>query len=282
MKTYPALSVHAVLSDVLLSIADDLSATALEERDDGVRVFFSTSAAREAASATLGALGFAVEAVDVGNEDWARRSQSDLRPVVVGDITIAPPWAATAESSVDSRQSTVTIVINPSIGFGTGHHATTRLCLEALQAISLAGAVVVDAGTGSGILAIASARLGAARVVGIDNDPDAIESANENLILNSEARNVEFRVADLKEGGLPLADVVTANLTGTLLAGASTSLLAVLRPGGTLIVSGILAEERDEVGRALGVAGPHEARPTYALDWERQEDEWVGMAVRRV
>lgn len=261
----------------MLAIVDDFSPTAIEEGSDSSRIFFSSRQHRDTASATLTAAGFSVQAVEVDDEDWARRSQADLRPITVGQVTVLP----NPQSQIPNP-GRITIVINPSIGFGTGHHATTRLCLEALQAISLAGSVVVDVGTGSGILAIAAARLGATRVVGIDNDPDAIESARENLILNPEARNVEFRVADLKEGGVPLADLVMANLTGTLLAGASTHLLAVLRPGGTLIVSGILAEERDEIGRALGVAGPNKARPTYALDWERQEDEWVGMAVRRV
>src|SRR5436305_14893725 len=101
------------------------------------------------------------------------------------------------------------------MGFGTGHHATTRLCLAALQTIDLRGKFVLDLGTGSGLLAIAAVALGAARALGIDDDADAIQAAMENVELNA-VGNVELVVSDLMTDPLPTADVVVANLTGTL------------------------------------------------------------------
>jgi len=160
------------------------------------------------------------------------------------------------------------------MGFGTGHHATTRLCLRALQAVDLAGRFVLDVGTGSGVLAIAAARLGAPRAVGIDHDADAVQAANENLTLNADVRSVEFLMADLAAADLPAADVVTANLTGAVLIRSAARLLELTRPGGTLIVSGLLEEERDDVVRAFGGAGrdlPH---------WEQREDGWVALAMK--
>jgi ribosomal protein L11 methyltransferase len=159
------------------------------------------------------------------------------------------------------------------MGFGTGHHATTRLCLAALQNENLSGAFVLDVGTGSGILAIAATRLGAAQAYGIDFDPDAIQSASENLALNPEAHNVTFVVGDLLSVSLSRADIVVANLTGAVLIRSADSLIEAVRTGGTVIASGILVTEADEVRRAFGVA---------ILLRREQEDEWVCLVMKKV
>jgi ribosomal protein L11 methyltransferase len=143
--------------------------------------------------------------------------------------------------------------------------------LAALQAINVAGGLVIDVGTGSGILAIAARRLGARRAVGIDSDPDAIQAAVRNLALNPDAAPVEFRVADLTSTELPLADVVTANLTGALLVRAARALKGALKPRGILIASGLLTHERDVVVAAYA---PPE------IVWEQGEDEWIGLVLR--
>ncbi len=264
---------------------DDFSPTALEERTDSIRVFFSTTSARDNAQSAL-APEFQVAAIDVPDEDWARRSQADLQPVTVGRLTISP--RVTASSDV--------IVITPSMGFGTGHHATTRLCLAALQTLDLSNASVLDVGTGSGVLAIAADRLGAARAIGIDHDQDAVQAARENLALNPTARRVSFAVADLRTTALPRAGVVTANLTGALLMETAADLLGAVEDSGTLIVSGLLASERDEVVGALTAPAPASASaaprfrgdkkggqdvPGARIAWEREEDGWVGLAVKK-
>ena len=264
---------------MLLALVDDFSPTAAEERQSVVRVFFANTADRNAARFTV-ASRFPVAAIDVSDEDWARRSQDSLAPTTIGRVTVVPnPQSAIRDPQSETRD-TVILVIVPSMGFGTGHHATTRLCLEALQSIDLACAFVLDVGTGSGILAIAAARLGAARAIGIDNDPDAIQAAQENLAHNQpgaggSSPQVAFEATDL----LPFlalyrgsVDVITANLTGALLIRTAAEIQTAVRSGGTIIVSGVLDDERDDVVRAF------ESTPVVL---ERSEDEWVCLTMKK-
>jgi ribosomal protein L11 methyltransferase len=266
MATWPALDVR-VLSDPehILAAADDFYPTAAEEHGDTIRIYFSTFDARAAAVKALRSQHYVAAPVDVDDGDWARRSQLDSKPITVGRITVLPAPADSGSHS-DTGANSIRIVIQPSMGFGTGHHATTRLCLRALQSAHVQGAFVLDVGTGSGILAIAASRLGASRAVGIDHDLHAVQAAQENLALNAAAREVQFVVADITAASLPTAQIVMANLTGALLVRSAATLLAAVSEGGTLIVSGLLASEEDAVRREF-----READVTS----QEEEDEWV-------
>ena len=151
------------------------------------------------------------------------------------------------------------------MGFGTGHHATTRLCIDALQRLNIGGRTVLDVGTGSGVLAIAASLLGASRSVGIDDDADAITAARENLELNPQAE-ATLLVADLRATDVGSADVVIANLTGGLLISAARTLQDLVARGGSLVLSGLMAvEERDVLA----------AFPTWTVEHRSEEDEWL-------
>jgi ribosomal protein L11 methyltransferase len=143
------------------------------------------------------------------------------------------------------------------MGFGTGHHATTRLCLELLQRIDVSGRRVIDAGTGSGVLALAAWALGASRVTALDNDPDALRNARENIERNGGTDAIVVVEGDLASfATLQPADVVVANLTGAVLQRHAAALQRLIGPGGTLIASGFSPDESDEIARAFGVE-PH-------------------------
>ena len=281
MNTWPALDVRVVdpasgrlETDLILTALDDFGPTGIEEHPARLRVFFPTERSRAAASAALTSAfppeDLQLTLVDVPDEDWARRSQQDLAPVRVGGLVVARSCGAAAAVDRAAPGDDI-LVIEPSMGFGTGHHATTRLCLEALQAIDLRGAFVLDLGTGSGILALAARRRGARRALGLDDDPNAIRSANENLARNPAIDRVRFEVGDLRAARLPQAHVVTANLTGALLVQTAPALLAAIQPGGHLILSGLLAEEEGEVLSAFAPA---------VVTWRASEQGWIGLALR--
>lgn len=296
MATYPALDIRfdpgpgaGALQDLLYAELDAFSPVAIHEFEaaDGWRVFFKTPAqradAQQALTTGLGGHVVDVTPVDVEDEDWARRSQAALKAIRVGKITVAPPWDVTDPSSLipdhgsliadpgslisnpESRipnPGSIQIIIEPSMGFGTGHHATTRLCLALMQDIDLRGRRVIDVGTGSGVLAIAARMLGAVSVVGVDYDPDALQNARENAGRNGVS--IEFVEADLDGWRAAKADLVVANLTGGVLQRYADVLRGLVVPGGTLIVSGFSPEEAAEVVLALGL--PAE-RPQVDGEW---------------
>ena len=263
VRTWPALDIHPV-SELLPAALVDYDASAVDERSaDDWRVFFTSPSERDRAVAAL-RIEFpdaTIEPIDVPDENWAARSQASLRAVRVGSIIVAPPW--------DVPAGPVVIIIQPSMGFGTGHHATTRLCIDALQRLNIAGRTVLDVGTGSGVLAIAASLLGASRSVGIDDDADAITAAHENLQLNPQAE-ATLLVADLRATDVGSADIVIANLTGGLLISAARALQDLVARGGSLVLSGLMAMEETDVIAAF---------PAWSVDYRSEEDEWLCVVI---
>jgi ribosomal protein L11 methyltransferase len=265
VRTWPALDIHPV-SELLQAALVDYDASAVDERaPEDWRVFFTSSVERDRAAAALRTEfpGITIESVDVPDENWAARSQASLRAVRVGNIVIAPPWDVPVDGDL-------VIVIQPSMGFGTGHHATTRLCIDALQRLKVAGRTVLDVGTGSGVLAIAASLLGASRSVGIDDDADAITAAQENLELNPPAE-ATMLVADLRATDVGSADIVCANLTGGLLIAAALTLQDFVARGGRLVLSGLMAVEEQDVLAAF---------PTWTVEHRSEEDEWLCLVLQ--
>ena len=179
------------------------------------------------------------------NEEWKR----GIEPVTVGAFTIVPPWLDPPPGSQ------IVLEIEPAQAFGTGHHETTTGCLGALQELDLRDRSVLDVGTGTGVLAIAAARLGATPVVASDIDPLAVEAAVVNAERNGASIDVVLGSVDATVTGGRVFDVVVANLDTTTLGRVAPDLAAALALGGTFIGSGVGIEREEQAVTSLAAAG---------------------------
>lgn len=273
MAEYPALDIEIAppagdsLYDRLYALLDDYQPAAIDPAEDGGhwRVFFRSANQRDAAFAALGAIPqVRASAVEVPDEDWARRTQEGLRAIEAGRLIVAPPWDI-------PRGGKAVIIIEPSTGFGTGHHATTRLCLLLLQQLDLRRSRVLDVGTGSGVLALAAWKLGAHDVVAIDNDPDALANARENIARNGAAAAIDIIRDDVETLRIQRAEVVMANLTGAVLVRYAEELHSLVVKGGCLIVSGFAPDDSAVIGRAFS---------GMDVVTEKQEGDWAALTLR--
>ena len=195
-------------------------------------------------------------------DDWADRWQDFHRPIEVsGRLGVRPSWW-------DAKDGLIDVVVDPGRAFGTGGHATTRLCLELLIELADAGEAlgpIADWGTGSGVLAISAGKLGWAPITACDREPASLEAAQEN----AEANGVDVGIerVDVREGPPPVAATVVANLTANLLEDCARHLAGAGELPGTLVCSGMLEEEVERVGDAFAELDFSELKRTTEGDW---------------
>lgn len=217
----------------------------------------------------------------IPDADWTTAWRAGFPLLRIGRrLVVRPTWRRHRPAPDE-----VVLALDPGAAFGTGLHPTTRLCLLGLEAWAdsdlLTGSRVLDLGTGSGILAIAAARLGATSIVALDIDPIAVEAAAANARRNRVARRVHARHGSLPSPGGPF-DLVLANLVASLLVGLAAELREALRPGngpegrgGRVLASGIFLDREPEVRRAFAAAGIH-------VRGRRAEGDWVSLEAERI
>lgn len=243
-------------------------------QEDGaalVTSFPDEAGARAAAAAAVAAdPGATFEVGPAATVDWATAWRDHARVVTLGSLAIAPPWLA---AGLDPRR---TIVIEPGMAFGTGDHASTRGAARLLEDTVRPGMTVADLGSGSAVLSIVAARLGAARAWAIENDPEAQGNALENI-----ARNEVAGIVHPLEGDaavlLPLVapvDLVVANIISSVIVPLLPAMAGALRPGGMAIVAGILNSEHAEVVAAAELGG-------WTLRRAYVEEEWWSALLQR-
>ncbi|MBK7422006.1 MAG: 50S ribosomal protein L11 methyltransferase [Propionivibrio sp.] len=198
---------------------------------------------------------------DVAEQNWVQLTQSQFDPIrVSGRLWIVPSWHQAPDPEA------IILVLDPGMAFGTGSHPTTRLCLEWLERSVTPGLSVLDYGCGSGILAIAAAKLGAADVLGVDIDLQAVSAATSN----AERNNVSACFVDSAQEIKGQFDIVVANILSNPLRALAPAICSHVRPGGKLALSGILAEQSEEL---LATYAPY-----LALSVADTRDGWVCLA----
>ncbi|MBP1763785.1 MAG: prmA [Firmicutes bacterium] len=209
---------------------------------------------------------------EVHEEDWSSAWKQFFHPVKIGDrVVIKPSW-----EDYQPAEGEIIIELDPGMAFGTGTHHTTQMCIQCLEEILVPGCTVFDIGTGSGILAIAAAKLGAKDVRAVDLDPVAVKIAGENVCLNGVQEQVTLSEGDLLTGiaGSDKADLIIANIIADVIIRMAPDLPLRLKDEGAVIASGIIATRLSDVIAALGQVG-------LVVEKIVEEGTWAAVIARR-
>ncbi len=204
-------------------------------------------------------------------EDWANAWKIHYKPFKLGQrLWIQPSW----EPAVAAEADDIVLTLDPGMAFGTGLHATTQLCLALLEELVQPGDRVLDVGTGSGILAIAAAKLGASTIIAIDNDELAVTATQGNLALNGVERQVQVWRGEL--GSVPVEpyQVVVVNILAPIIIALlrEGGLLNYVAPGGHLVLSGLIEIQQEDVAAAVAAAGG-------VIHTSRQDGDWLALHI---
>ena len=205
----------------------------------------------------------------IPEQDWNTNWKNHFTlQQVTPSIIVKPPWI-----SHTSSKDQIIIDIMPRMAFGTGTHETTKLCLKMLSSSIRPNNHVLDIGTGSGILAIAAAKMGASTVLGIDIDKNAIDNAIENIRLNRVEKQVEIRIGSLNVTNKKMYNIICVNIDRTTLTPMMTTLNKQLDSEGYLIISGILISEEKPIAVSVRNSG-------FALIEKNKQGEWLGLLLK--
>ncbi len=259
------------LRDRVVQMLMDGGAGAVQELGSALLTHLIEGAPLDTLCSALAAAGATVRRTELGEVDWSTRWVTRVGVQRIGRIAVAPPWM-----SDDIADAEIPILIEPAMAFGTGEHETTRGVLTLMQNLVEPDMLVADLGSGSGVLAIAAAKLGAGRVVAIEMDPDAIGNALENVERNGVAPRVTVLQGDAA-ALLPLVapvSLVLANIISSVIIELSPIISRALPSGGRAVISGILVTEREHLLASLSADG-------WTLESELREGEWWSSVIAR-
>lgn len=267
-----SLAVPDDAHDALVADLSDLGFDAFEEQADRLIAYAPASRwdlpTNEAVAHLVRQWGgdeAATEAEIVGDRDWNAEWEATLQPIEAGPFMIAPSWAD-VPPTIGER---ALLRIDPKMAFGTGYHETTRIVLRLLADVVPDGGRVLDVGTGTGVLALAALKLGAGSALGVDIDPWSVANGQDNAEQNGLADRFEVREGSLDVVPEDGFDVVVANIIRSILEPLIPGLVARAAPTASIVLSGLLATERDRTVDLLETLG-------FAIEAEGSENEWWG------
>jgi ribosomal protein L11 methyltransferase len=262
--------------EVLENFLFELGSCGTIETEEAIKGYFSQSQIDESTKNRLNIyienlrkLGHQIRTPvysEIPQEDWNTNWRKYFTPVqVTPNILVTPPWI-----SHENRTGQILIEIMPRMAFGTGTHETTKLCLEMLADTIGPNDHVLDIGTGSGILAIGAAKMGAARILGIDIDENSIDNTAENVRQNRVETCVEIRAGSIDSAEDEKFHLICANINRKTLVSMIRTMKKILHPGGRIILSGILKSEEQEIMISIQKAG-------FVCKKKKQLGEWIGL-----
>ena len=227
--------------DILIALLADMGYEGFEQQDDALQAFLPEDAFDAAAlTALLGPMDLAFQTRLLAKRNWNEEWEKNFSPVQLGDFC-----AIRAHFHAPIPGVSHELIITPKMSFGTGHHATTFMMLEAMQQVDFKEKTVLDFGAGTGVLAILAERLGASRVLAIDNDNWSIENAKENIKENNCIR-IELRKAETIPGNQQF-DIILANINKHILIREMAVIAQQLKQGGVILMSGLLMEDFEDI-----------------------------------
>ncbi|MFA6540564.1 MAG: 50S ribosomal protein L11 methyltransferase [Bacteroidota bacterium] len=206
---------------------------------------------------------------EIQNQNWNQEWEKSIQPITISErIIVTPSWHPLEDPSK------IILTIDPKMTFGTGYHETTRLVIRLMEEYIAANDFVLDVGTGTGILAITSIKLGAAKAIGVDIDEWSFDNGNENTKRNNVDAKVSIRIGSLESVPETAFDIVLANIVRNTILELLDSMVLKLRAGGKILLSGLLAKDREPIETALHKRG---LRTLTSI----QENEWIAIAAQK-
>ena len=255
------IEVSSEVSEMLIALLSDLQYEGFEEEENGLKAFITKELFDEAQLQKLSAqfkINYTV--TNLPDTNWNEVWESNFQPIVVGN------WVLRAEFHQPEKDIPNEIIITPKMSFGTGHHATTFMMVQQMQEINFTGKGVLDFGTGTGVLAILAAKLGAASVLAIDNDILSIDNATENFKKNN-IDAIDLKMADHIPKNMRF-NIILANLTRNVIIENFIAINECVESGGVVFLSGLLIEDEKDI---VLIA----AKYKLVLDNKLQRDNWI-------